>query len=80
MGDVDARVHVYTATALGRDRVASPTLGHLYPNGKAQNSFYRKLSGPQDQSGHKGVKENLHTSDSWDLTQAVQPVPKHLAV
>ena len=30
-GDVDARVHIYTAIALGRDRVASPTLGRLYP-------------------------------------------------
>ena len=56
MGDVDARVHIYTAMALGRGRVASPTLGHLYP----QCSFYRKLSGLQDQSGHEGVKKNLH--------------------
>ena len=34
-GDVDARVHIYTATALGRGRVASPTLGHLYPRGES---------------------------------------------
>ena len=33
-GDVDARVHINTATALGRDRVASPTLGRPYPRGK----------------------------------------------
>ena len=33
-GDVDARVHIFTATALGRGRVASPTLGLLYPRGK----------------------------------------------
>ena len=30
-GDVDARVHIFTAKALGRGRVASPRLGHLYP-------------------------------------------------
>ena len=30
-GDVDARVHIFTATALGRGRVASPTPGRLYP-------------------------------------------------
>ena len=33
-GDVDARVHIFTATALGRGRVASPTLGRLYPQAK----------------------------------------------
>ena len=31
MGDVDARVHIYIATALKRGRMASPTLGRLYP-------------------------------------------------
>ena len=31
----DARVHIYTATALGRGRVASPMLGHLYPQGNS---------------------------------------------
>ena len=51
-----ARVHIFTATALGRDRVASPTLGRLYPGEIPQYSFYRRLSGPQDQSGHKGAK------------------------
>ena len=30
-GHMDARVHIFAATALGRSRVASPTLGHLYP-------------------------------------------------
>ena len=34
MGDVDARVQIFTATALGRGRVASLTLGCLYPRGK----------------------------------------------
>ena len=66
MGDVDARVHIYTATALGRGRVANPMLGHLYSQGKPWYSFYRRLSGLQDQSGHEGVKKNLHPSDTWD--------------
>ena len=30
MGDVDARVHIYTSTVLGRGRVASLTLGRLH--------------------------------------------------
>ena len=34
MWDVDTRVHIYTAKALVRGRVASPTLGHLYSPGK----------------------------------------------
>ena len=33
-GNVDARVYIFAATALGRGRVVSPTLGCLYP-GKA---------------------------------------------
>ena len=64
--DVDARVHIFTATALGRGRVASSMFGHFYPWGKPQYSFYRRPSGPQDQSGHKGVKKNLHPSDTQD--------------
>ena len=60
-------MHIYTVTALGRGRVASPTLGRTYP----QHSFYRRLSGPQGQSGH-GVKKNLHPSDTQDQTQAIE--------
>ena len=33
-GDVAARVHIYTATTLGRGREASPMLGHLYSRRK----------------------------------------------
>ena len=52
-GDVDARVHIPmytqdTATALGKCRMASPTLGRVYP----RYSFYSRLSGPQEQSGY----------------------------
>ena len=57
-GDVDARVHIFIATALGWGRVASPMLGRLYPRGNPQYSFYRRLSGPQDQSGHEGEKKS----------------------
>ena len=32
--DVDARIHIYTSRALGRGRVASPTLDRLYPRGE----------------------------------------------
>ena len=38
-------------------------------------SFYRRLSGPQDQSGHESAKKNLHPSD----TRAVHPAAKRLA-
>ena len=31
MEDVDARSNIIRATALGRDRVANPTLGYLFP-------------------------------------------------
>ena len=39
-GDVDARVHIYTATALERGWVASPTLGRIYPRGKAPGTHF----------------------------------------
>ena len=49
------------------------------PGENTPYSFYRRLSGPQDQSGHVGVKKNLHPSNTQDRTQAVQPIAKHLA-
>ena len=79
MGDVDARVHIFIAKALGWGRVASPTLGRLYPGEIPRYSFYRRLSGPQGKSGHEGVKKNLHPSDTRDRTRAVQPAAKRLA-
>ena len=48
-----AHTYVYTATALGKFRVASPTLGRLY----LQYSYYSRLSGPQELSGYEGVKK-----------------------
>ena len=80
MGDVDTKVHIYKHTALGIGRMANTTLSCLYPRGKHPLLIYIRLSGPQDQSGHKGVKKNLHLYDTWDPTQAVQPIAKRLAV
>ena len=48
-----AHTYVYIATALGRVRVANPTLGRFYP----RYSFYSRLSGSQEQSGYEGVKK-----------------------
>ena len=59
-------------------RVASHMIGHLYTRGKPTVLIFRRLSGPQDQSGQEGVKKNLHHSDTQDQTWAVQPVGKHL--
>ena len=39
-GDVSSRFYTYTATALGRGRVASPTLGSLYHPGKAPGTHF----------------------------------------
>ena len=61
-----AHTYVYTATALGKGRVASPTLGRLYP----RYSFYSRLSGPQEQSGYEGVKKI-----STPLTPGIEPGP-----
>ena len=46
--DLDATVHIYTAMARGRDRVASLTLGRLYPLKSIRYLLYRRLSGPQN--------------------------------
>ena len=81
-GYVDARVHIFTAMALGRGRVASPTLDRLYPLGNPPYSFYRRLSGPQDQSGHERAKKNLHPLRHPGLNQgrpARSPAPCRLS-
>ena len=72
-GDVAAGVHTFTATALGRGKVASPMLAAFTPGESPWYSFYRRLSGPQDQAGCKGVKKNLHASDTRDQTRAIHP-------
>ena len=55
---MNARVHIYAATALERGRVASPTLGRLYPQGKPPVLIFSRLSEPPDQSGHEGAKKS----------------------
>ena len=50
--------------------MASLTLGRLYPGEIPRYSFYRRLSGPQGQSGHEGVKKNLHPP-----TPGIEPGP-----
>ena len=64
-----AHTYVYTATALGKCRVASPTPGRLYP----RYSYYNRLSGLQEQSGYEGVKK-------ISTPPAPGPVAKRLAV
>ena len=59
-------MNMYSATALGRERVASPPIARFYTRGKPLYSFYRRLSGPQDHSGHEEAKTNLHPSDTRD--------------
>ena len=75
---MDARVHVFTATALEIGWLVLCSAAFT-PGEIPRYSFYRMLSGPQDQSGHEGVKKNLHPSDTRDRTRAVQPVAKRLA-
>ena len=75
-GDVDARIHIFTATALGRGRVANPTLGRLYPRESPWYSFYRRLSGPQDMKKRRKIST---PSETRDRTRAVQPVAQRLA-
>ena len=49
------------------------------PEESPRYSFYRWLSGLQDQSGHEGAKKNLHPSHTRDRTRAVHPVAQRLA-
>ena len=76
---MNARVHIFEVTVLGRGRVASPMLGHLSPWESPGNSFYRRLSGSQDQSEQGEVKKNLHPSDTQDRTRAILSIAKCLA-
>ena len=72
-------LYIYTAMALGRSRMASTTRDRIYPGKSTCYSFYRRLSGPEDQSGYEGVKKNLHPSEARDRTRTMQPVGKRLA-
>ena len=54
-------------------------LASFTPWESSRYSFNRRLSGPQDQSGHEGAKKNLHPSDTQDRTRTIQPVVKRHA-
>ena len=70
-----AHTCVYTATALGKCRVASPTLGRLYP----RYSYYSRLHGPQEQSGYEGVKKSFTppTPRPSGLKPSALPIEPH---
>ena len=78
--DVKARPRELSVVTriIGWGRVASPTLGRLYPRGYSPVLIYRRLSGPQGQPGD-GVRKNLHSSDTGDRTRVVEPIAKRLA-
>ena len=64
-----AHTYVYTATALGKGRVASPMFGRLYPHTHfIVGAVWIRRS-----------EENLHPSDTQDWTQTVKSITKYLA-
>ena len=71
---------VFTATALRRDGVASPTLGRLHPHGKPPLLILREAERTPGPAWTGRSEENLHPSDTRDRTQTVEPVAKHLAI
>ena len=73
------RLNIFTATALGRGRVASPTLSLLYSEKSPRYSFYRRLSGPQDQSGHEEKYLPLRHPGSNPGRPARSPAPCSLS-
>ena len=59
--------------------MASPTFGRLYPGENTRYSFYRRLSEPQDQSGHEGMEKNVHPYVTRGRTRARSQAPCHLS-
>ena len=78
MGDVNARLNIFTATALGSSTVASRTLDRLHLRGSPRTHLIEGWVDPRT-SGHEGVKKNLHPFDIQDRTQAVYSIAKRLA-
>ena len=66
-GNVDARVHIYTTKALGRDRVASPTLGRLYPRGKPMGVFTEVDERDRTPSRRKNKINKIKINSIWTL-------------
>ena len=73
------KVPQFTAMALETGRVASPTLGRLYPWRKPLVLILYEAEWTPGQSGHEGVKKELHPSDARDQARAVHPLVKRLA-
>ena len=79
-GDVDARIHIYTAMALGRGRVASPTRGHPYPRGKTPVlNFIGGLVDLRTSLDTKERRKPPPPPTPGIEPQAVQPVAQRLA-
>ena len=76
-GDVDVRVHIYTATTL-EIKVASSTLDRLYP-GKIPVFILQKAEWTLGLVWTRcGAEKNLHPSDYRDRTRAVKSLAKSL--
>ena len=56
--------------------VTCPTIDRLYPGEILGTNFMGGSVDPQGQSGHEGVKKNLHPTNTRERTRAVQPVAK----
>ena len=54
--DVNARLHIYTATPLGRGRVASSTLGRFYFRGKPPLLILYEAEWTPGPFGHEGIQ------------------------
>ena len=69
-GDVNAKVHIYTATALGRGRVADPKLGRLYP-GESHSLILLEAEWTPEPVLTRRNEEKSPRTDTWDRTRAV---------
>ena len=65
MEDVDARIHIFAATELGRGRVANPMLGHVF-SWKAPVLILQEAAWTPGPVWTQKSEENLHPSITWD--------------
>ena len=73
---MDARVPIFAATAVDIGRVASHTLGHLYPQDSPGTQFSEWAP---EAKWTRRTEENLHQYAAWDQNRAVQQVVDFLA-
>ena len=71
-GDVDTRIHITAATALGRDRVANSMLVHLY-HGKARYINLQETDWDQESIWLRRREEKSLCSAARDQTRDVHP-------